>query len=144
MSIINNSKYVLCKFCMWSMNHKEIKYWILLFESIWNVYTAATKQMCKIKTGKKIKIRFYLWYCLDKFMGKTSLKLTKIYVNVKKIRIRVMCCFSWSQKFQWTLVLMVIRQHFCNTDIFNMNMKMVDYRAVIKRWQRLFCKSLRY
>ena len=80
-------------------------------------------------------------------MGKK--RLTKIYVNVEKNpnQINVLLLtfgFFRNQKCQWTLVLMVMGQHFCNTNIFSMNMKMVDYRAFIKRRQRLFCKSLRY
>ena len=152
MSAINitNSKYVLCKFGICSMNHKEIKYRIF---SAWNnmkcIYCGKKKnQMCKIKSGKKNMILFQ--YCLNKFMGKKILKINKSLFKCEQknphqsIALSLTLGFSWNQKFQWTLVLLVMGQHFCNIDIFNMNMKMVDYRAVIERWQRLLCTSLRY
>ena len=61
MTVINltNSKYVLCKFCMCKYEPQRIK--ILYFFCLKQnkiIYVAATKQMCKFKTEKKIEIRF--------------------------------------------------------------------------------------
>ena len=58
MTVINltNSKYVLCRFCMCSMNHKDILYFFRLKQN--EIYTLRQKKTTKcvnLKPEKKLK-----------------------------------------------------------------------------------------